>query len=33
MLAIIWSDSAIADVSDNIDYLEIFFSDKEVNLF
>lgn len=33
MLNIIWSDSAIADVSDNIDYLEIVFSDKEVSLF
>ncbi len=33
MLSIIWSDSAIANVSDNIDYLEIIFSDKEVNLF
>lgn len=33
MLSIIWSDSAIADVSDNIDYLEIVYSDNEVNLF
>ena len=33
MLNVIWSDSAIADVSDNIDYLEIVFSDKEVSLF
>ena len=33
MLNIIWSDSAIVDVSDNIDYLEIVFSDKEVSLF